>query len=195
MSKKSEAGTLTRERIVATARRLFAASGYEGTSTETVLEESGVSRGALYHHFDNKEALFAAVLEAVELDIANATARASANVRDPVAALRAAFAAFLDLACTPEVRQIVLIDAHSVVGWQKWRECEERHGFGRLKEGLRLLASLGRMREEMVDIYAHILLAALIEVAFLIARAPDPVERARTGRTAMDELLDRLLGT
>jgi AcrR family transcriptional regulator len=194
MNKKKEAGVSTRERIIATARRLFAVSGYEGTSTETVLTESGVSRGALYHHFDTKEALFAAVLETVEVDIASAAARASANINDPVEALQAAFASFLELACEPEVRQIVLIDAHSVVGWQKWREIEERHGFGRLKEGLKFLAGMGRMREDMVDTYAHMLLATLIEVAFLIARAPDPAQAARTGKAAMNELLVRLLG-
>jgi AcrR family transcriptional regulator len=193
MSEKIEKGISTRERIIATARRLFAAAGYEGTSTETVLQESGVSRGALYHHFENKEALFAAVLDAVEADIATATARAAANIADPVEALRAAFDAFLGLACDPEVRQIVLIDAHSVVGWQKWREIDERHGFGRLKQALKIVAATGRMREDMVDIFAHILTASLIEVAFLIARAPDPAVAAQTGRSAVNELLDRLL--
>jgi AcrR family transcriptional regulator len=193
MSKNIESGQATRERIIATARRLFAAEGYEGTSTESVLAKSGVSRGALYHHFHNKEALFAAVLEVVETDVASVTARASANAKDPVEALRAGFDAFLELARDPEVRQIVLIDAHSVVGWQKWREIDERHGFGRLKDALKSLAATGRIREDMVDIFAHVLLAALVEVAFLIARAPDPAEATRTGRRAMNELLDRLL--
>jgi AcrR family transcriptional regulator len=193
MIEKTERKVSTRERIIAIARRLFAASGYEGTSTETVLQESGVSRGALYHHFENKEALFAAVLEAVEADIASATAHASADIDDPVKALHAGFDAFLGLACDQEVRQVVLIDAHSVVGWQKWREIDARHGFGRLKAGLRKIAATGRMREEMVDIFAHILLASLFEVAFLIARAPDPAVAADTGRVAMSQLLDRLL--
>jgi AcrR family transcriptional regulator len=193
MNEKIEKGASTRDRIIQTARRLFTASGYDGTSTETVLRESGVSRGALYHHFDNKQALFAAVLEAVEADIAVATARASANIDDPVDALRAAFDAFLGMACEPEVRQIVLIDAHSVVGWQKWREIDERHGFGRLKAGLKKIAATGRMRPDLVDIFAHMLLASLFEVAFLIARSPDPAETLNTGRTAMNELLTRLL--
>ena len=194
MNKNIEMGISTRERIIATARELFAAAGYEGTSTETVLEKSGISRGALYHHFANKEAIFAAVLEAVEVDVAATTARAAANARDPVEALRLAFASFLELACGQEVRQIVLVDAHSVVGWQKWRECEERHGFGQMKQTLKLLAGMRRLREEMVDIYAHMLLAALIEVGFLVARADDPAFAASTAHKAMNELLDRLLG-
>ena len=160
---------------------------------EAVLEEAKVSRGALYHHFETKEALFAAVLEAVEIDIAAATGHARASITDPVEALTAAFNSFLDMASETEVRQIVLTDAHSVVGWQKWREIEERHGFGRLKQALKLIAAIGRIHEELVDVFAHILLASLLEVAFMVARSPDPQAAARTGRKAMKELLERLL--
>jgi len=195
MATKLEKAATTKAKIIATARQLFAASGYEGTSTEAVLAQSGVSRGALYHHFENKEALFAAVLEAVEVDLTAATGRATANLIDPVAAVRVAFDTFLDLACEAEVRQIVLTDAHSVVGWQKWREIEERHGFGRLKEALKIMAAAGRIRDDMVDVFAHMLLASLIEVAFLVARAADPAAAAVNGRMAMKELLDRLLAS
>ena len=113
--------------IIALARKLFASRGYNATSTEAVLDESKVSRGTLYHHFDSKEALFASVLEAVEVDITVATGRAWANTDDPVEALGAAFDGFLDMASESQVRQIVLTDAHSVLGWQKWREIEDRH--------------------------------------------------------------------
>jgi len=194
MPTKAEKAASTRARIIAVARRLFATRGYDGTSTEAVLEESQVSRGALYHHFENKQALFAAVLEAVEVDITAATANARKNVSNPVEALRQAFNTFVDLACETEVRQIVLIDAHSVLGWQKWREIEERHGLGRLKQALRMIAASGRLREDMIDVFAHMLLASLIEVAFLVARSPDPAAAASTGRKAMRELLERLLG-
>lgn len=190
---KAEKAASTRANIIAVARRLFATRGYAATSTEAILEESHVSRGALYHHFENKEALFAGVMEAVEADITIATARSRTNVTDPVEALRRAFNAFLDMACEAEVRQIVLSDAHSVLGWQKWREIEERYGLGRLKQALKRIAATGRIHEDMVDVFAHILLASLIEVAFLVARSPQPQVAARTGRKAMKELLERLL--
>jgi AcrR family transcriptional regulator len=193
MTTKTEKAASTKARIVAVARRLFASRGYDGTSTEAVLEESQVSRGALYHHFDTKEALFAAVLEEVEVDITAATGRARANATDPVEALGAAFDSFLDMASESEVRQIVLTDAHSVVGWQKWREIEDRHGLGRLKQALKIVAAAGRIREGMVDVFAHILLASLLEVAFMVARSPDPQAATSTGRKAMKELLERLL--
>lgn len=194
MATNVERAASTRAKIVTTARRLFAAHGYEGTSTEAVLAESQVSRGALYHHFANKEALFAAVLEAVEEDITTETAPAPGSTSDPVEALRHAFDSFLGMSCEAEVRQIVLTDAHSVLGWKKWREIEGRYGLGRLKLALKMLAATGRIREEMVDIYAHILLASLIEVAFLTARSTDPAAAASEGKRAMRELLDRLIG-
>jgi AcrR family transcriptional regulator len=193
MTTKTEKAASTKATIIAVARRLFASRGYNGTSTEAVLEESKVSRGALYHHFETKEALFAAVLEAVEVDITAATGRARANTDDPVEALGAAFDSFLDMASESEVRQIVLTDAHSVVGWQKWREIEDRHGLGRLKQALKFVAAAGRMQEDMVDVFAHILLASLLEVAFMVAGSPDPRAAARMGRKAMKELLARLL--
>jgi AcrR family transcriptional regulator len=192
---KVKKGDSTRERIIATARRLFAAHGYEGTSTEVVLEQSGVSRGALYHHFENKEALFAAVLEAVEIDVTNATARARGDITDPAQALAAGCNAFLDMACDAEVRQIILIDAHSVVGWQKWREIESRYGFGRIKQAMTAIAAGGRIPAESGEMFAHIVLASLLEIAFVIARSPDPVAAAQAGRKAMQELLSRLMGS
>jgi AcrR family transcriptional regulator len=193
MTTKTEKAASTKATIIAVARRLFASRGYKGTSTEAVLEESKVSRGALYHHFETKEALFAAVLEAVEVDITAATGRARANKDDPVEALAAAFDSFLDMASESEVRQIVLTDAHSVVGWRKWREIEDRHGLGRLKQALKFVAAAGRIQEEMVDVFAHILLASLLEVAFIVAGSPDPQAAARRGRKAMRQLLERLL--
>ena len=192
-SKKNQSGVSTRDHIVAVARPLFALHGYENTPTERILEESGVSRGALYHHFENKEALFAAVLEAVEEELVAAAIQVSASATDPSEGLRRAFDSFLEKACEPEVRQIVLVDAHSVVGWQKWREIEERYGLGLLKQGLTIMVSTGRIDEEMVDVYAHVLLASLVEIAFLVSQSPEPAAEAEKGNRVMARLLDRLL--
>jgi len=186
-------GLTTRDHIVAVARRLFAQDGYQATSTERVLAETGISRGALYHHFENKEALFAAVLEAVESDLAAGAAQTIGASTDPVEALRAALGGFLRRASEPEVRSIVLTDAHSVVGWQKWREIEERYGLGLLKMALARISESGHISSSMVDIYAHIILASMIEIAFMISRAEDSEAEIDRGTLAMNQLLERLL--
>lgn len=186
-------GRATRARIVDVAGELFAQAGYDATSIEAVLEKSEVSRGALYHHFRNKEDLFVAVLEDIEARIAQATVDASRGIADPVAALLAGCNAWLEISREPAVRQIVLVDAPAVLGWQKWREIDARYGFGLLKGSLKAAAAAGRLRPELVDILAHVLLAAVLEIALVMARANDRAA-AREGRAALRELIERLLG-
>ncbi len=81
--------------------------------------------------------------------------------------------AFLELAQDPAVRQIVLIDAPAVLGWEKWREIDARHGFGLLKASLARAAAEGALAADKVDIFAHILLAAFSEMALWVATAED----------------------
>lgn len=183
----------TRDKIVAAARQLFANAGYDGTSTEQVLQQTDISRGALYHHFKNKESLFEAVLEDLERELAEAAAKAAGAASDPVAALRAGCASFLTEAAKPEVRQIILIDAHSVVGWHKWREIEQRYGLGMLKQGLSAIFATHPIPEEAVELYAHILLATMIEVAFLTSRSPQPAHASQNAVETINALLDRML--
>ncbi len=194
VERKQARGEATRAAIIRTATELFATRGYEATSIETVLEKSGISRGALYHHFDSKEALFEAVFEAIEARIAQATVEASRAIADRVEAMRVGAEAFLDLSREPAIRQIVLTDAPAVLGWQKWRDIDARFGFGLLKSSLKAAAADGRLRPELVEVYAHILLAALLETALVIARASDPAKASRLGRAALKELVDKLIG-
>jgi AcrR family transcriptional regulator len=193
MPAKVDRGQATRAHVLETATRLFAARGYDATSIEDVLAATSLSRGALYHHFPSKEALFEAVLDAVEAEIAQllGAARAAAG---PIEGLRVACDAFLKLAGEQKIRQIVLIDAPAVVGWQKWREIDARHGFGRMKASVKAAAAQGRVPAELVETYAHIMLAALFELALLVARAENPKAALKTNRAAMRKLIDGLLG-
>src|SRR5262249_2602278 len=154
-SRKVEQGQATRRDLIAIATRLFVEHGYQGTSIEAVLREADISRGALYHHFAGKEALFEAVLEQVEAYIAEKLAAQGAG--DPVERLRAGCGAWLRLAREPTVRRIVLLDAPAVVGWEKWREMDERYGFGLLKATLAGIAATGRIRKDLIDVLAHML--------------------------------------
>lgn len=193
MNTRSEKGLATRDRIVGAATRLFTAAGYEGTSIEDLLGELQISRGALYHHFNGKDELFEAVLERVEADIAQVTKDATAGISDPVIALRTGVDAFLRMARDETVKRIVLIDAPAVLGWEKWREIDARHGFGLMKASLKAAAKKKRLRAELIEIYAHILLAGVMETALVIARADDSEKATRNGRTAIAELISKLL--
>jgi AcrR family transcriptional regulator len=167
----------TRAALVAAARALFAEHGYAQIGTERVVQAAGVSRGALYHQFADKAELFAAVLEAVEVDL---TARlievVSAVVSDdPLDALVAGVDAWLDGSVQPEVRQIVLLDGPAVLGWERWRDVGQRHGLGLVSGLLTELMDAGAIPVQPVDALAHVLIGALDEAVMYIALAADPV--------------------
>jgi AcrR family transcriptional regulator len=193
MGVRVERGQATREHVIATATKLFATQGYDASSIEQVLQETGVSRGALYHHFKSKDALFEAVLENVEARIAASIAKAAAGAASAEEALRRGCAAWLRIADDPEAHRITLIDAPAVLGWERWREIDARHAFGLLKRGLEALAAERRLRADLVEPMAHMLLAALLEATLVVARAPDRSQARRTAEAAVTELLDKLL--
>src|SRR5262249_3193804 len=152
MGVRVEQGQATRQQLIDVATRLFAKDGYQATSIEAVLAATGMSRGALYHHFRGKDALFEAVLEAVETDIAAGIARRAAAAKTAAAALRAGCAAWLRIAEDPVAQRIALIDAPAVLGWEKWRAGDERHAFGVLERGLAAVAAEGRVRAGLGDL-------------------------------------------
>ena len=185
-------GEATRAQLIAIATRMFADRGYEETSIEAVLREAGVSRGSLYHHFASKEALFEAVAEEVEDSVGSQTMAAADGITEPLDALRAGFLAWIRLAGDPVVRRILLIDAPSVLGWERWRAMEEGHALGLIRLVLQAIAEQGRLRPELVDALAHVLLASVNEVALLVARSDDMETAMESGADAIDELLQRL---
>jgi AcrR family transcriptional regulator len=193
MVEASERGAATRERLLDGARELFASRGYQHTSIQDLLTRTGISRGALYHHFVNKQQLFEAVLEQLEAEIAQTLVSASQGAESGRDALRAGCAAWFELTRDPAVRQIALIDAPTAVGWARWRAIDARHGFGLLQAALAGEARAGRLDPQLVDSYAHIVLVSLMELGLVIAGAEDPHGARDRAQRALDELLDRLL--
>jgi AcrR family transcriptional regulator len=172
----------TRSRIVATARRLFAEDGFYATSTSDIVQAAGVgTRGALYGHFANREELFLEVLEAIEVDL-GAKVATSITGESWRQRLDQALAAFLDASLEPEVRRILLVDGPAVLGWEKWREVEARHGLGALKLMLDEGNVEGSLAVANTDAMSHLLLSVIDEAALFIAHAEHPKKaRAAVG--------------
>jgi len=194
MNKNVERGQATRAHLIEVATRLFAERGYEGTSIEAMLVESGVSRGSLYHHFAGKDALFLAVLEEIGNSVGLPVAAEMQAAPNPIAALRIGCLAWIRLAGDPVIRQIMLIDAPAVLGWQRWRELDEQGPLLLIRGLLAGAAEAGRLEARHVDVFAHIVLAALNEVALMVARADDRAEALASAESAVTDFLDRLLG-
>jgi AcrR family transcriptional regulator len=193
--RRMDRGRATRQHLITVATGLFAARGYEGTSIEAVLEHAGVSRGSLYHHFASKERLFEAVLESVHTQVGEATLEAAAEVGavDPETLLRTGYLAWVRLAGEPVVRQILLIDAPTVLGWRRWRAMEEQYGLGMLKDVLQQAADQGRLDRELIEPFSHMLLATGNELALMIALADDVPAAQRSAEAAFDVFVARLL--
>jgi AcrR family transcriptional regulator len=185
-------GEATRAQLIAIATRLFASLGYEDTSIEAVLQEAGVSRGSLYHHFASKQALFEAVLEDVGAKTGAETMQAVRAADGPVDALRVGAMAWIRLAGDPRVQRIMLIDAPSVLGWERWRALDEKP-LQLMRGELQAVADEGGLRPELVDTLAHVLLASLNEVSLMIAGSDDQAAAMQAGADTIDELLRRLL--
>jgi AcrR family transcriptional regulator len=192
-NKNVERGRATRAHLIEVATQLFAEHGYDGTSIEAVLADSGVSRGSLYHHFAGKEALFLAVMEELGARVGQQGEDVMRDAPDPIAALRAGGLVWIRMAGDPVVRQIMLIDAPAVLGWQRWRELDEPV-LEMIRGILAYAARAGRIEHRHVDTFAHIMLAAANEVALMIARADDPAAALTAGESAFAEFMDRLLG-
>ncbi len=165
-------------------------NGYHATSTEEIVAASGVgTRGALYHHFADKRALFEAVFVAVEEDLV-AAAAAAARPADAFTELQEALLAFLDATLTPQVQRILLLDGPVVLGWERWRELEAQYGLGAIRSFLEQAVAEGTVGSDLpLDVLAHVLLAAADEAALFVANSPDPASARDDAVRAMLALL------
>jgi AcrR family transcriptional regulator len=188
-TQKSRQAAGTRSQLVAVGRRLFAERGFAGTSTEEVVVQAGVTRGALYYHFKNKEDLFRAAVAEVEEEINAQVTAASMGAAEPWAGLVAGCAAFLDACLDPARQRIALIDGPSVLGWEAWREVGARHRFEILVVGLHWVMTAGQIEFQPAVPLTHVLLGALNEGALYIARAEDQA----VARREVGEIVERLL--
>lgn len=182
----------TRAALIAAARALFAERGYADVGTEEIVRAAGVTRGALYHHFEGKRELFAAVYEQLEAELAEriAAGALAANAEAPVQALRAGVEMALRASTEPEVQRIALLDGPAVLGWDRWREIAARYGLGMVEATLQAAVDAGAIPVQPVRPLAHVLMGAMDEAAMLVARAEDPeAMRVEVGRT-----LEFLLG-
>ena len=179
----------TREALVDAALALFTERGYAAVGTEEIVARAKVTRGALYHHFDDKRDLFRAVFERVESDLVERVAASMSQVEDPWELMLGGVNAFLDACEDPAVKQISLTDAPAVLGWAQWREIDNRYGLGLTRAALQGAVDAGVLRPLPVDAMAHLFVAALSEAAFVIAHS----KRPRKARAEVDDALLALI--
>lgn len=190
--RQSDRREATTAAILKAARKLFAARGFDDTSIDDIASEAGVAKGAVYHHFESKEEIFTQVLENVQAELAAMPVPASASkIIDPLDQISAAVLRYLLAANESGVRQILLIDGPAVIGWQKWREIDDRY-FGAGAKAVIELILQKSATPARIEALTQLLMGAVMEACLVCAKAEDPRKRARELSAALRMMLEGL---
>lgn len=170
----------TRNRLIETARTLIINEGVQGTTTRTILDAAGVSRGAMYHHYASVEDLIAAVYEqesrgAIQQALENNEAASS-----PFEQLIGTSLSWLEALTDFEVAKILIIEGPAAIGWERCRKIETKHSLAQMKAWLEEADASGEIKIENADLVVKMLNAILTEAALSIVRS-------KGARTAKEE--------
>ncbi len=188
---QAQRSAATREALLSAARRLFAADGFGRVSADAIAKAAGVTRGAMYHQFADKADLFAAVFETVEAEVIEhiGTEVADSAATDPLELMKLGARAWFDACADPAVHRIILVEAPSVLGWERWRDMGMQYGMGLVQGMLEQAVEAGRIPDQPVEPLAHVMIGALDEAALFLARS----DQTATARRAVDGIVDRLI--
>jgi len=187
---KAEQSELTRDAIVKAARKLFAARGYANTCTEDLVKKVGLTRGALYHHFGDKEGLFRAVADDVRHEIRDQIMTAVAKPHDAWERLRRGCEAFLRACLARDVQQIFILDCPAVLGWESQQQGDECTQL--LRAGIENAVEAGVIESLPTEALTYMVLGALIQAAMAIARAKDQQKALRETIRTVTSILEGL---
>ena len=185
---------VTHRRLVSAARDVFSEVGFAAASMEEIAERAGVTRGPLYHYFDDKEDLFRTVYELVERDLA-ASIEEEIQRRGPVSnaleAIKLGAQAFLDAGLDRTIQRIAFLEAPYVLA-RGSHGGVSHFGLALLRNGVKRAIDAGAIAKQPVEPLAHILRAAITEGAIYIARSDDQRKARREVGKAIDALAEGL---
>jgi AcrR family transcriptional regulator len=197
-SRRAQYSASTKRALLDVAEDLFTEHGYAGTSLDAIVAGARVTKGALYHHFAGKQALFVAVFERVEHEASQAVHDRIKGEQDPWLKARAGLRAFLEVVRQPTYRRVVIQDGPGVLGYERFREQEERSTFSNV---LVIVASvlnndLGtgslEMDEPMQRTFARIFFGAMSSAGESVSLAEDPEAASARVEAAIGIILDGL---
>jgi AcrR family transcriptional regulator len=193
-SRREEYAETTREALLEAARVLFVADGYGQAGVEAIARAARVTRGAFYHHFEDKAALFEALVERLQAKAADHVRRAAAGVSDPRQRLLTGAAAFLEVCVEPDYRRLVIEDAPAVLGAARSRAIEDRYAIGMMVAAVSEMKAAGRFEASDPVLAARMIAAMLCEAALLIGEAQDPAPLRRDTLEIVERVFGAFLG-
>ena len=185
----------TRQTLLDTAARLFAEREYIELSAEELVRAAGLTRGALYHHFDGKKGLFEAVVDRLEQAAAQRIRAAIESTGDPLERVHRGLEAFLDVCIEPEYRHVVLLQGPIALGWRRWREVDQGHLNALVIDAARKLHDAGLVNGHPPELVASAFYGALTEMSMVIADSDRPEEGRSQAAALARALLDGLVTT
>ncbi|HET9998242.1 MAG TPA: TetR/AcrR family transcriptional regulator [Nocardioides sp.] len=197
-SRRAQYSASTKRALLDVAQDLFTEHGYAGTSLDAIVAGARVTKGALYHHFAGKQAVFEAVFERVEHEASKAIHDQIKGEQDPWLKARAGLRAFLEVVRHPTYRRVVIQDGPGVLGYERFREQEERSTFSNV---LAIVASVLtsdldtgtlEMDEPMQRTFARIFFGAMSSAGESVSLAEDPEAASDRVEAAIGIILDGL---
>jgi AcrR family transcriptional regulator len=192
MPTQDERSEATRAKLLAVARELFGTKGYASTAIDDVTRAARLTKGAFYHHFTDKQAIFRAVFEETERKLLERAAAVKAP--DAWGRFRAGCRAFLEASIDPVAQRIAFRDAPVVLGWENWRELDAKMTLGLIEGGLHAAIAEGELRVRSPATLARLIFGTLCEGGRIIAAAPEPRKALDTVMREVDTLLAGLAG-
>lgn len=192
MAKQAERRAATTEAILTAARRLFGTRGFAATTMDEIAENAGIAKGAVYHHFKTKEAVFEAVFDLISRDLVVEIDGAARAEKDVLAAMVAGTQHYFAAAAKGPTGQIILRDGPAVLGWERWREIDARHFGGKLPRALSVAMEAGLIAKQPVEPLARLLLGAVTEAAVACAGRADIARAGAEYARAFKSLVEAL---
>lgn len=186
---KAEQTLRTRRAILDRARHLFATKGYAATGTEEIISDLGITRGALYHQFNDKLGVFKAVVTIAYGEMTDYISTKVQPLDDPWEQLVIGCQAFLEIAQQEELRRLVFIEAPAVLAADTLVEFDQ-YGFGLLHQSIQMVVNEGKLSTINAEGFAHLVNGSLNELAAWVAQSNDP-ERLKTAQRLVEMLLIR----
>lgn len=183
----------TRAALLASARAVFGERGYADTSMDDLTAQAGFTRGALYHHFGDKQGLLAAVVAQIDSEMDLRLQAISDRADDAWTGFRMRCHAYLEMAQEPEIQRIVLRDARAVLGGaspESQRQC-----IASMQHLIEALIAQGVVADVDSQALAALIYGSLAEAACFIADGEDDGTRLAQSAAALDLLLRGLLAS
>jgi AcrR family transcriptional regulator len=192
MAKQAERRAATTEAILKAGRRLFGERGFAATTIDDIADAAQVAKGAVYHHFATKDAVFEAVFDSVSRDLVADIERTTRSEPDVLAAMVAGTQHYFSACAKGSTCQIILRDGPAVLGWERWREIDAEHFGGKFPRALAVAMDAGLIARQPIEPLSRLLLGAVTEAAVACAGRPDVLKAGSEYSRAFRSLLEAL---